>query len=186
MLLNPVPVMVTTVPTGPEEGVNEVMVGEDCQIKPGNEATPPGLVTVTFPVAPVPTDATMLVDELTVNEVADIAPKLTDMTPDKDVPLIVTIVPAVPDVGVNDKIVGKATYPVSEAEPAAVVTVMAPDCPEGTTALIVLSFTTTNEVAGTPSKLTLMTLVKLTPVIVTVAPATAEIGLKEVITGEGK
>ncbi len=46
--------------------------------------------------------------------------------------------------------------------------------------------TIVKDVAGTPPKLTAVAPEKLTPVIVTVVPAVAAKGLKEVITGDGK
>ena len=68
--------------------------------------------------------------------------------------------------------------------PTAFVTDTSPDAPEATTAVIVVAFTTVNEVAATTPKLTDVAPVKFTPVIVTVAPLAAELGEKEMIPGE--
>jgi hypothetical protein len=48
----------------------------------------------------------ILVDELTVNELAGTPPKLTALTLAKFVPAIFTVVPVIPDVGVNDTMLG--------------------------------------------------------------------------------
>ena len=64
------------------------------------------VVTLTLPVAPVPTTAVMLVALTTVNEVAAVPPKLTAVAPVKFVPVIVTVCPVPAEVGLNDAIVG--------------------------------------------------------------------------------
>ena len=64
------------------------------------------VVTLTLPVAPVPTTAVMLVALTTVNEVAAIPPKLTAVAPVKFVPVIVTVCPVPAEIGLNDAIVG--------------------------------------------------------------------------------
>ena len=89
-----VPVIVIDVPVPPLVGVNAVTVGGGTNVNPANDAVPPGVVTFTFPVAPIPTTAVILVAELTVNEVAATPPKLTAVAPVKFVPVIVTDVPA--------------------------------------------------------------------------------------------
>jgi hypothetical protein len=45
--------------------------------------------------------AVMLVGDTTVNEVAEVPPKLTSVAPVKAVPVMVTVVPALALVGVN-------------------------------------------------------------------------------------
>ncbi len=52
---------------------------------------PLDVVTLTLPVAPVPTTAVMLVALATVNEVAAVPPKLIADAPVKFVPVIVTV-----------------------------------------------------------------------------------------------
>jgi hypothetical protein len=96
-----------------------------------------------------------------------------------------------PDVGVNDVIVGAGVAvtkvnPVLLAMPFDVVTLILPVAPVPTTAVILVALTTLNEVAAVPPKLTAVAPVKLVPVIVTVCPVPAEIGLNEVIVGGGK
>ena len=69
-------------------------------------AVPPGVVTVSVPVAPLPTVAVMQVSLLTVKEAAAMPPKATAVTPVKFVPVIVTTVPVPPLLGVNEVMVG--------------------------------------------------------------------------------
>jgi hypothetical protein len=52
--------------------------------------------------------------------------------------------------------------------------------------VILVALTTVNEVAAVPPKLTAVAPVKFVPVIVTVCPVPAEIGLKDVIVGGGR
>ena len=58
--LKPVPAIVTVVPIGPDAGENDVITGVANQVKPGREEDPPGFVTITFPVPPLPTIALYL------------------------------------------------------------------------------------------------------------------------------
>lgn len=99
---------------------------------------------------------------------------------------MVTVVPTTPDVGVNDVTVGPAMEkPTKVAVPAGVVTEILPDEPPATTAVILVALATVNEVAAVPPKLTAVAPVKLVPVIVTVAPEAAEVGVNDVIVGAG-
>ena len=67
--------------------------------------------------------------------------------------------------------------------PNAVVTLTLPLVPPATTAVIVESLTTINEVAIVPPKLTEEAPVKLAPLIVTVVPVLAVDGANELILG---
>ena len=82
--------------------------------------------------------------------------------------------------------VGKEINPPKEPVPPGVVTLMNPEPPEGVTAVIVVVETLTKELAATPAKLTPVTPLKLVPVMVTVTPAAADVGVKLVITGGGR
>ena len=75
-------------------------------MKPPLLTLPLAVVTRTFPVAPAPTTAVILVALTTVNEVAAVPPKLTPVAPVKFVPVIVTVCPVPADVGLKDAIVG--------------------------------------------------------------------------------
>jgi hypothetical protein len=74
---------------------------------------PPAVVTVTCTVPAVPAGATAViwVAELTVNEVAGVAPKLTAVAPVKFVPVSTTVVPPAtgPALGTIAVRVGTAT-----------------------------------------------------------------------------
>lgn len=149
---------------------------------------PPGVVTLTLPDAPAPTTAEILVAELTINDCAGIPPKVTIVAPVKFVPVIVIVAPVGAVTGVKEVIVGGATNvnPFEVAVPPGVVTLTLPDAPVPTTAVIVVAFTTVNDWAAVPPKLTVVAPVKFVPVIVTVVPVAAERGVKLVIVGDGR
>ena len=89
-----VPVILTTWPVLPEVGVKDEIVGAGVaaiNVNPFLLALPFDVVTLTLPVAPVPTTAVMLVALTTVNEEAVVPPKLTAVAPVKFVPVIVTV-----------------------------------------------------------------------------------------------
>jgi hypothetical protein len=181
-----VPVIVTIVPpaVGPLVGDTLVTVGAATYVNSsaGEIAeTPPGVVTVTSTVPADPAGAVAVIDvsEMTVNVVAGLFPKLTAVAPVKLVPVIVTIVPPAVDPLVGDRLVtvGAATYvnssagEIAETPPGAVtVTSTVPTDPAGAVAVIDVSETTLNVVAGLFPKLTAVAPVKLVPVIVTIVP----------------
>jgi hypothetical protein len=106
-----VPLMVTEVPTGPEVGEKELIVGLGgaVTLKPVElVAVPTGVMTRILPsVAPEGTAAVILVEEFTVNP-ADTLLNVTELTLSKFVPLIVTEVPTGPEAGENELMVGTA------------------------------------------------------------------------------
>ena len=63
------------------------------------------------------------------------------------------------------------------------VTLTLPDAPAPTTAVIVVAFTTVNDDAAVPPKLTAVVPAKFVPVIVTVVPVAAVVGVKEMMVG---
>ncbi len=182
-----VPVIVTVVPVIPDVGVKEVMVGAFTNVKPARVTVPPGVVTETLPEVPLAITAVILVALTTVKEVAVVPPKLTAVAPVKLVPVMVTVKPVPDDVGVNDVMVGAGTKvkPAKETAPPGVVTETLPLAPLATTAVIVVEFETLYDVAGIPPKLTAVAPVKLVPVMVTVAPEPVEVGVNEVMVGAG-
>src|SRR6266850_584546 len=96
-----VPVMVTAVPTGPEIGFRLVMAGaEEVTVKVTPLLATPPTVTTTLPVvAPLGTDATMLVAlQLVVLAVVPLKVTVSVVVP-KFVPVMVTAVPTGPVVG---------------------------------------------------------------------------------------
>jgi hypothetical protein len=104
-----VPVIVTDVPTAPEVGLRLVMPGVASTVKVAPLLTTPLTVTTTLPVvAPVGTFATILV-ALQLVIVAAVPLNVTVLVPcvaPKFVPVIVTDVPTVPDVGLRLVIAG--------------------------------------------------------------------------------
>ena len=70
--------------------------------------------------------------------------------------------------------------------PLAVVTNTLPVAPLPTTAVMEVPLTTVKELAAIPPKLTEVAPVKFVPVIVTVCPVLADVGLNELIAGGGK
>src|SRR5665213_263642 len=160
------------------------MVGNE--MKPERESTPPVVVTATSPEPPEGTMTVIVVGDTTVYPVAAIPAKRTSVTPVKFVPVMVTLVPAVADMGVKEAMVGggRNVNPLSDPLPLGVITLNAPDVPLPTTAVIVVSPATVNDAASVPPKLTDVAPLKLIPVMVTEVPAPAEVGMKpETITG---
>ena len=178
------PVMVMVAPDVPEVGVNEEIEGP-VKEKPLKEPCPPAVVTTTSPDAPAPTTAVIVLSDTTVKELAGTPPKVTAEAPVRLVPVIVTGVPVPAEPGVKEVITGGTKYvkPGSVAVPLGVVTDTSPVAPAPTTAVMEVDERTTNEVAGTPPKLTAVAPVKLAPLIVTVVPVRALVGVKETIAG---
>jgi hypothetical protein len=105
LLVNPTPRIVTTVPAGPLAGVRLVIdsVGvKFAELVP----VPAAVVTETLPAtAPLGTDALICVADSTLND-ALTPPNVTLLAPLKFVPVIVTLLPVMPVVGVNELTVG--------------------------------------------------------------------------------
>lgn len=135
-------------------------------------AVPPGVVTDTVPVEPAPTTADMLVELITVKDVAAVPPKLTADAPVKLVPVIIIVAPEAPKVGAIPVTVGAERVKVTDdvAVPPGVVTETVPVVPLPTTAVILVALATLNDVTGVPPRLTAVAPVKLVPVMVMVAP----------------
>ena len=76
--------------------------------------------------------------------------------------------------------------PVLVAVPPGVVTARGPlVAPAGTTKVMVVAFTTAKPVMATPFSVTAVAPVRSVPVMVTVAPAAPEVGVKLVMVGAG-
>jgi hypothetical protein len=60
------PVIVIVEPATPNVGVKELMEGGGIKVNPPNDAIPPGVVMLIFPVEPDPTTAVILVAEIKV------------------------------------------------------------------------------------------------------------------------
>ena len=192
-----VPLIVTEVPTGPELGENELMVGLGGVVTSKFlelVAVPPGVVTRILPsAAPDGTVAVILVEEFTVNE-AETLLNVTLLTLTKLVPLIVTEVPTGPELGEKELIVGAGGEVTSKllelvAVPPGVVTRILPSvAPEGTVAVIFVEEFTVKD-AETLLNVTAEVVkplpLKLVPLMVTEVPTGPEVGEKELIVGDG-
>jgi hypothetical protein len=122
-----VPVIVTAVPPadGPEVGVNDVIVGGDCENVYCVEAValPPGVVTVRFTEPALSAGVVTVIDvAVSAVTVPAVEPKSTAEALSRPVPVMVTAVPPliVPLVGVYDVIVGAGTANVNCVEAVAV------------------------------------------------------------------
>lgn len=183
------PVIVTVVPAPPDAGVNDVIVGAGINVNQvGDVHVPPAAVTEMLPVVVLGTTAVIEVALTTLKLVAATPVNLTADMDLKLVPVIVTVAPAAAEDGVNDVIVGpgmNVNHVGDMAVPPVVVTEIFPVAAFDTTAVIDVALTTLKLVAATPANLTAVTFLKLVPVIVTVAPAPAEVGVNDVIVGAG-
>lgn len=136
-------------------------------------------------VAPAGTVAVIWVPEVTLNGAATPL-NVTEVAPVNALPLIVTVVPALPEVGLNEVTAGSTPKLVElVALPAGVVTVMGPvRAPDGTVAVIFVSDVTVNA-AATPLNVTEVAPVSALPLIVTGDPVVAEDGETPEMTGAG-
>src|SRR5947208_1252001 len=182
-----VPLMVTLVPTGPLPGVKLVIVGGLITVKlAALLAVPPGVVTLIGPlVAPAGTVAVIAVAEPTV-KLALVPLNSTALAPVKLVPLIVTLVPTGPLLGVKLEIVGglmTVKLAALLAVPSEVVTLIGPlVAPAGTVAVIAVAEPTV-KLALVPLNSTALAPLKLAPLIVTLVPTGPLPGVKLVIVG---
>jgi biotin-(acetyl-CoA carboxylase) ligase len=168
-------------------GAKDVMVGAGINVKPANEAVPPGVVRLTAPVEPELTRATIEVADTTVNVVTGVPPSVTMEVPFKLVPVILISAPAPADVGAKEVMVGAGinVNPANDAVPPGVVRLTAPDDPVPTMATMEVADTTVKEVTGVPPNVITDVLLKLVPVIESNDPAAAVLGVKAVIVGAG-
>ena len=112
-LLRLSPVIVTSVPLPPVEGLKEVIMGEPTTKLDALVATETELVTVMGPLMGFAgTYAHISVDEMTANCVV-MPPMATDCTSKKLFPVIVIWVPGGPEVGANSLILGSTLMTVT-------------------------------------------------------------------------
>jgi len=183
------PLIDTLVPTGPLAGAKPAIAGGGTTVNALLlVAVPADVVTPMGPVeAPAGTVAWMAVSEVTEN--VALAPlNVTAVAPVKLVPLIETLVPAGPLVGVKPLIAGDRTtvnalllVPV----PAGVVTATGPDvAPAGTVAWMAVAELTV-KLALAPLNVTAVAPLKFVPLIDTLVPTGPLEGVKLVIAGSG-
>lgn len=179
-----VPVIVTVLPptVTPLYGAMAVTVGGvSAKLKSALGAlVPPGVVTCTLAVPPLPLGVVhvMLVLFTTVTPVAAAPPMLTPVAPEKLLPVIVTLVPpfAVPLVGEMLLTMGATTYVYRALVPLlppvfVTVTLTVPAaCPGVLHVIVVPPPPTVKPVTAVPPKVTPVAQVKLVPVIVTLVP----------------
>jgi hypothetical protein len=146
---------------------------------------PAGVVTLIFPVvAPAGTVVVILLAELIANGVAGTPLNVTDVAPVKLAPLIVTVVPTAPLVGVKLVIRGATVKLVAlVAVPPAVVTVIPPVVALADTVAVICVLELTEKAAEAPLNLTELAPVKAVPVIVTLTPTFPLAGVKPVMLG---
>src|SRR6266545_193390 len=177
-------------PAGPVAGEKDEIVGAGCvTVKlEALVAVPPPVVTSMGPVvAPDGTVPVICVSEFTV-KVAPVPLKVTELAPVNAVPLITTVVPTGPLVGVKDEIVGAPGGVTSKfvelvAVPPAVVTAIGPVvAPLGTVAVIWASEFTTYA-AAVPPNVTEVAPMNAEPSIDTEVPTGPLVGVNDEIVG---
>src|SRR6476646_410836 len=178
--VSPVPVIATELPTLPDVGEIDVIVGPAGAVVTVNPfalvAVPAEFVTEIRPeVAPDGTGAVSCESEPAVNDAA-VPLNFTDVALLSPEPVTVTDVPTGPDVGVNELIVGATTTAVTEKLPElvpvpfAVVTEIGPVvAPDGTFAVNCVSVPGVND-AAVPLNFTDVAPVKPVPLTVTDVP----------------
>jgi hypothetical protein len=196
VVLKLVPVIITVAPTAPLVGLNDVNVGVPRTVK--FEAlltvTPLTVKEMGPVVAPIGTDVVMEVelDALTTATVPLNDTALLAGVELKFVPVIVTVTPTAPDVGVNDEMVGVPGTVKTEAlvsvTPFTVTVIFPVAAPDGTVVVreVEVAALTT---AAVPLKVTTLlagVVLKLVPVIVIVAPTAPLDGENPVMVGVGK
>lgn len=190
-----VPVIVTDAPMAPDVGERLVMLGVAATVKALPLLSTPLACTTTLPVvAPLGTGTTIEV-ALHVVGVAVVPLNFTVLVPcvePKFVPVIVSAVPIVPDVGDKVVILGAATT-VNDlpalATPLTVTTTLPVVAPVGTNATMEVALQLLMVVADVPLNLTVLVPCvepKLVPVIVTDAPTAPDVGESVEIVGVGR
>ena len=101
--------MRTFSPVGPSKGEKELIpngAGAEEYVKPSLEPVPLGVVIEIAPDAPAPTTAWIELEPFSINEAAFTPPNLTDIAPEKLVPVILTACPELAVEGVKLVITG--------------------------------------------------------------------------------
>ncbi len=198
VVLKLVPVMVTVAPTAPVVGLKPVIVckGRTVNIEPLVRVNPLTVIEIGPVIAPAGTKVVKVVVVAAVT-VANVPLKRTIFSASvvlKFVPKIVTSAPGAPLVGVNPVKVGVGStvnvpalvtvtpVPLTRTEMVPVV------APEGTSTVKVVADAPVT-VARVPLNRTVLLArveLKLVPVIVTVAPTAALVGVNPVIVGVGR
>jgi len=142
-------------------------------------AVPSGVVTVMAPVVAAPGTVVVIVPELLTVNVAGTPLNETAVAPVKAEPVIVTPVPAAPEIGVKEVMAGvtvKRVVVVKGPLPG-VVTVMGPVAAPAGTVVVIVPELLTAKLAGTPLKETAVAPVKSVLEIVTLVPTGPKVGV---------
>jgi hypothetical protein len=193
--VNPVPLIVTRLPTGPLVGENPVMAGGVGPVTVKSwalVAVPEGVVTAILPV--VAPDGTVAVSWMPEgfheNVVAFVTLNFTDVVPTKLDPLMVTDDPTGPLVGEKPVMLGEHAEPTVKssrlvAEPSGVTTRILPVvAPVGTVAVMRLPELMV-KLAAIPLKSTDVAPWRWFPPMATLVPTGPQAGEKAVISGGG-
>ncbi len=132
-----------------------MIVGAGMKVNPSLEVEPPGVVKLTEPLEPLPTIATIDVEETTVKEDTGIPPKVTIDVPLKLLPVMLMIALAAAITGSKDEMKGAGikVNPSRDAVPPGVVKLTAPVEPVPTTASIESEETMVKELTEVPPRL---------------------------------
>ncbi|GAA4362037.1 hypothetical protein GCM10023185_29600 [Hymenobacter saemangeumensis] len=152
------------------------------------QPVPSAVVTQISPVgAPAGASTVRLVLVLLVmGAVTATPPKVTLVAPPRLLPVMVTLVPAGPAVGVKLLTTGTVLItklPALLAVPWGVVRLMGPVLAPAGTVAVRLVLVTLENTAARPLNCTLLVPVRLVPVMVTLVPATPEAGVKLLMVG---
>jgi hypothetical protein len=150
-----VPLIVTVVPTGPDEGFKLVMTGNT--VNPTELLVRPPTVTETPPETVPGGTGTMMLVALQLLGIPGVPLKLTLLVPcvgPKPVPAIVTSVPMAPDIGLRLVMLGATEKPTPLlATPPTVTTTLPLVAPAGTGTVMLVSLQLVG-LAATPLKVT--------------------------------
>ena len=105
-LEKPLPLILTTVPAGPEAGVKEDTTGTAIKLKPSLLPVPAAVLTLTLPLDPAARVAVMVVAFNTVKDAAGVPPKLTAVAPVKSLPVMVMLAPLPAETGEKEVMEG--------------------------------------------------------------------------------
>lgn len=177
------PVIVTEAPTGPKAGEKPARVGGTTKFDAENAAAPATMIRIRPVLAPTGTTAVRLELLSTAKLAAGSPLKKTAEVPTKLVPVINTLVLARPEVGETLAMSGlPKKFELVTKLPKGLLIVIGPVVkPPGACTWIDVSELALRITPGAPLKATLVTPVKCKPSIVTVVPASPDVGVKSVM-----
>jgi hypothetical protein len=162
------PVMVTTVPAAPSAGENSVIAADETLNVPVATPVLTGVSTEMSPVTAFGGTATVMEVSVTAVGVAGRPLNLTEVARVKLVPVMVTTVPAVPPLGLNETIAGEVVVKQVSLMIGVVFDTMAIGpllAPPGTAVVISVGETMEKEFTDFPLKVMSVTSAKFAPVM---------------------